>query len=534
MNAPEVLVLAMLVTCVLVTLSRRFEVPNSIIILLGGVLLGLMPFAGALAIAPENMLLVFLPPLLMEAAYFTSLRDFRKNLRPILQLAVGLVLITGVAVAFVFQLIVPGAGWAVGFVLGAIISPPDVVAATSVIKKMSVPKRISTILEGESLVNDAMGLVMYKFAVAAVVTSQFSLVEAGGQFLWMIISGVAVGLVVGFVFVRLFPRIQDLPIEILGTFVIPYLSYILAEEVHGSGVLAVVITGLYVGWHSPTLFTPRFRIPAEAVWRMVSFVLSALVFILIGLQIPALFERLSVYTPSFLLGSAAAICATVVVLRFIYVFMVAYGTRCIFSTIREHETNYAWQNVLLVAYVGMRGVVSLATALALPLSVMDGSAFPHRDLILFLALAVIVFTLVVQGLLLPFIVRRLTLSYDSNALYEDWFARISAARRAMEKLEDIEFSGTAHSPALMRIKSHYQERIESLGDGPNTPLVPTETPDSMNHPILQAENRIWHEVLQVEREVLIGLRKAYQIGDDVLHDITRELDLLETRFEHRA
>lgn len=533
MGSLETIIIMLLITCLLAMVAKRANVPFSTMVLLGGVALGSVPGISGLQIAPEAMLMIFLPPLLFEAAYFTSLRDFRRNLRSILQLAIGLVFITGLAVAWMFRYLVPDASWALGFVLGAIISPPDVVAATSVIKKMRVPKRISTILEGESLVNDAMGLVMYKFAVAAVLTSQFSFADASGQFLWLVASGVAIGLAVGVLFIRLFPYIRDLPIEILSTVVVAYLSYLLAEEVHGSGVLAVVTAGLYVGWHSPSMFTSRFRMPAEAVWHMLTFVFSAIVFILIGMQIPSLADRLSVYEPEFLAKSAALVCGTVVLIRFIYVFVVGYGTRWLFPSVRAQDLHLPWQNVFLIGYMGMRGVVSLATALAVPMVIMNGAPFPHRDFLLFLALSVIVFTLVVQGMALPWLLRRLTLTYDHKILHEEWYARVSAARRAMQKILELEASGKAHAPALMRIKSHYAERLESLGDGPNTPLHPTEVATTTEHPILQAENRIWQEVLSTERESLISLRRAFEIGDDVMHDIIREIDLLATRFEAR-
>ncbi|NBX02540.1 MAG: Na+/H+ antiporter [Alphaproteobacteria bacterium] len=468
MGTAEIIIFLLLMTCLLALLAQRGNIPYSSAFLLGGVALGFVPSVRDLELAPESMLMIFLPPLLMEAAYFTSLRDFRDNLRPILKLAIGLVFITAVIIAAVFVHIVPEATWAMGFVLGAIISPPDVVAATSVIKKMRIPKRITTILEGESLVNDAMGLVMYKFAVAAVLTGYFSFPQASTQFVMMAVIGVGVGLAVGYLFIRFFRHIKEIPIEILSSIMIPYLSYFLAEHVHGSGVLAVVATGLYVSWHSPTTFTAKFRIPAEAVWHMLSFVLSAFVFILIGMQIPSLLERVSIYSPSALAEDAAIICGAVVLVRFVYVFAVGYGTRFLFPAIRKNDPYPPWQNTFLIGYVGMRGVVSLATALALPVAMWDGTPFPHRDLILFLALSVIVFTLVVQGLSLPWLLRRLTLTYEGKILYEDWFARVSAARMALEKIEDLQATGKAHAPALMRIKSHYEERLESLGDGPNT------------------------------------------------------------------
>jgi CPA1 family monovalent cation:H+ antiporter len=530
METAEILTTLLLVICLLATLSERARVPGPIIFLLGGTALAFVPALQSFEIEPQAILTIFLPPLLMEAAFFTSLRDFKNRLNAILQLAVGLVIVTATAVAFVFKGMLPDATLAAGFVLGAIVSPPDAVAATSIIHRMQVPRRIITIIEGESMINDASGLILYKFAVAAVMTGQFSLGLACGHFLWMIVCGPLVGLLIGALVIALFPRIRELSVEILITFVAPYVAYLLAEACQASGVLAVVATGLYVSWNSPIVFTPQFRIPAEAVWKMVTFVLGALVFILIGLKIPSLLTHLSVYSYSELLRYCALICGTAILVRFIYVFAVAYGMHFVFPRLRKRDPYPSWQNVFVIAFTGMRGVVSLATALALPLSISWGVDFPYRDLITFLALSLIVFTLIMQGLSLPWLLRKLTLTFDGRILTEDWNARVSAAKQALAKIEEIEKSGVVPNPSLERIKNHYLVRLELLGDGPNTPLYPTEIPSSASHPTVQAENRLWQDLLAIERDVIVGLRRGYHIGDDVMHEIIRELDLLANRF----
>lgn len=530
MGTAEILTTLLLTICLLATLSERVRIPSAIVFLLGGTALAFIPSLHTFEIEPQAILTIFLPPLLMEAAFFTSLREFRFNLRPILQLAVGLVLVTAAAVAVVFKAMLPEATLAMGFVLGAIVSPPDAVAATSIIRRMHVPKRIVTIIEGESMINDASGLILYKFAVAAVMTGQFSLLAASGHFVWMAICGPAIGALTGAFFIMIFPYIKELSVEILITFVVPYVAYLLAEACEGSGVLAVVVTGLYVSWHVPAITTPRFRITAESVWKMVTFVLNALVFILIGLRIPSLFAHLSVYTPMDLVRYSAIICFTALAVRFVYVFAVGYGVRFLFPSIRKKDPYPSWQNIFVIAFIGMRGVVSLATALALPLSISWGQEFPYRDLITFLALTLIVFTLVVQGLTLPLLLRKLTLSFDPRILQEDWNARMSAAKQVLMKLEELEETDGEHKTLLGRIKSHYIARIELLGDGPNTPLYATEAPHSNVHPLVQAENRIWQDILAIERNSVVGLRKSYQIGDDVMHEILREIDLLSNRF----
>ena len=530
MHTAEILTTLLLVICLLATLAERLRIPSAIPLLLGGCALAFLPEFKTFEIEPQAILTIFLPPLLMEAAFFTSLRDFHYNLRPILQLALGLVLVTAAAVAFAFKGIFPDASWATGFVLGAIVSPPDAVAATAILRRVRVPKRIVTIIEGECLINDAAGLLLYKFAVAAVMTGTFSVPDASVHFVWMALMGPVIGLAVGRCAVMLHPRIKELSVEILLTFAISYVAYIGAEACGASGVLSVVTTGLYVGWNAPKLFTPHFRIPAEAVWRMVSFVLNGLVFILIGLRVPSMLEHLSVYRPLDLLRYSAIICLTSVVVRFIYVFASGYGIRRLFPFIRRGDPYPAWQNIFVVAFIGMRGVVSLATALALPLTIDWGIEFPYRDLITFLALSLIIFTLVIQGLMLPWVLSKLTLSFDGRILHEDWNARVSAATQALARIEEIEKGGTIQNSAIERIKGHYRSRIESLGDGPNTPLYPTESPTSTTHPIVQQENQLWQEALATERDVVVGLRQAYHIGDDVMHEILRELDLLATRY----
>jgi len=527
----EILTFLLLVICLLATLSERFRTPSSIIFLLGGTALAFIPPLRSFEIPPQAIFTLVLPPLLMEAAFFTSLRDFKFNLRPILQLAVGLVLATATAVAFVFKDIFPGATLATGFVLGAIVSPPDVVAAASIIRGLRVPKRIVSILEGESLINDASGLILFRFAVAAVMTGQFSVLSAGEHFLWMILCGPAVGMLVGILVITLFPYIRELSVEILITFVAPYVAYLLAEALDASGVLAVVAAGLYISWHAPGIFTPRFNLAAGAVWKMVSFVLNALVFMLIGLKIPALFSHLSSeYSSVQLLGYSAAICTAATLVRFAWVFIVGHGTRLLFPSIRRRDPTPTWQNLFVIGFIGMRGVVSLATALALPVTISWGREFPYRDLITFLALSLIVFTLVIQGLMLPWLLRKLTLSFDSRVLHEDWNARMAAAKEALARLAQIEQEGTANAMTLERIRGHYQRRLEALGDGPNTPLFPGDGPSSESHPLVMEENQLWQSVLATERDVVVKLRRGYQIGDDVMHDILRELDLLASRF----
>jgi monovalent cation/hydrogen antiporter len=529
---PSQLLILLTAICVCALLAHRLKVAPPIAFLLGGLALALVPNMPHVTIDPEYMLVIFLPPILMEAAFFTSLRDFRANLRPILLLAIGLVITTSAGIAAVAVTLIPGMTWAMGFVLGAIVSPPDAAAATAALRGIKVPKRISSILEGESLVNDATGIVLYKFALTAVLIGSFSLADASLDFLWKVAAGLIIGLIVAYVFVRMFRYLVDPSVEILATFIPPYAAYIIAESVHSSGVLAVVSAGLMVGWHAPSLFTPRMRISAEAIWHMVVFFLNSLAFLIIGLQLPDLILRLDVLNHPELFSLVAAVCVASVAIRFIWVFFMSYVLRWFMPSILRKDYYPAWQNVFVVAWTGMRGVVTLALALALPLTLVDGSAFPHRDLIIFLSVSVIIFTLVIQGLSLPWLTRTLSLSFEPKRMQEEWIARMAGATQALMKLEELEKLDNVHMPALMRIREHYMERIESLGDGPNTPLDSKKAAKLMNHPLLQSENRLWAEALRRERETLIGLRRSYTIGDDVMNDILREMDLLASRFHY--
>lgn len=534
MDLEHILLLFMIAICVAGLAAARLRVAPPITFLLLGCAIALIPDMPTISIKPEYMLLIFLPPILMEAAFFTSIREFKANLRPILQLALGLVVVTSIAVAMVVMAIIPDATWALGLVLGAIVSPPDAAAATFALKGVKVPRRITSILEGESLINDATGLVLFKFTLATVVTAEFSPTTASIEFIWLAVMGTIIGFLSGFAFVKLYPHIRDLNIEIISTFIPPYAAYIIAENFHASGVLAVVTAGLYVGWHGPSLFGPNFRIPAEAIWKMVVFALNAIVFLLIGLQFPDLLARLSDYKPLYLLVSALAVCFTVAGVRFVWVYLLAYGTRFLIPSIRERDPYPSWQNVFVIAWTGMRGVVTLATALALPLTLSQDVLFPHRDLLIFLAVCVIVFTIIIQGATLPFILRRLTLKYEERFISEEWHTRYAMTQKALSHLDEMMTDPTVHLPALERIRAHYSERLQSLGDGPNTPLYATDIPSAANHPLIQAENRIWHEVLREERKLLIALRRNFKVGDDTMHEMLREMDLLARRFHYET
>lgn len=533
MHAPSQLLIILTTICLCALAAHRLKVAGPIMFLLGGALLALVPGMGHVTIDPEYMLVIFLPPILMEAAFFTSIRDFRQVIRPILRLAVGLVVLTAVATAFTLEALLPGATLALGFVLGAIISPPDAAAATSALKHVRLPQRTMTVLEGESLVNDATGIVLFEFALAAVMHGQFSLVDAGLDFVWKAAGGVAVGLAVAWIFTKLYPLFKEPSIEIIGSFVPPYAAYVLAEHAHSSGVLAVVAAGLYTGWHAPRLFNAQARMPMQTIWKMTTYFLGALAFLLIGLQLPGILAALKQYDRDVVIATTGGVCAAVIIIRLVYAYVASYSAIGLRRWLLRDQVEWpSWQNTFLLGWTGMRGVVTLALALALPFTLPNGEAFPYRDLLIFISVAVILMTLVLQGLSLPLLVRKMKLRFQFNRLQEEWLARTESTRRALAILQEITECEAIYRPALERIRQHYEERLASLGDGPNTPLDPRQQQSLMHHPLIMAENRIWQETLRTERETVVDMRMAFQIGDDVMHEIIAELDLLTTRFQY--
>jgi CPA1 family monovalent cation:H+ antiporter len=469
----------------LALLARKLPIPYPILLVFGGLLLSLVPGLPQVRLDPKLVFLFFLPPLLYPAALFTPWRDFRANLRPISLLAIGLVLFTTVAVGLLAHYLIPGLPFAAGFVLGAIISPPDAIAATAIAEHLSVPRRIITILEGESLVNDATALVALRFAIVAVVTGSFSLPQASGRFLVVGIGGILVGLVVGFLTVLIQKPIDDPPVEITISLLTPFAAFLPAEQLGVSGV-------------------------------------NGFIFLLIGLEVPEALRRLSGRSMAQLLGYAAAISLAVILIRILWVFPASYLPRFLFRRIRERDPYPAWQHVTVVAWTGMRGVVSLAAALALPIT------FPARDLILFLTFAVILATLVIQGLSLPSIIRWLGIEDDGAAQKEEREARLKANEAALARLNEIGESKRVNADILQRMRVEYEDRIRQLE------AFESED-DGMPHGLFSSDyEHLASEALSVERKIILQLRNEGVINDEVLRRIQRDIDLAEARLARPA
>lgn len=522
----DIFVWLLLAVAVLALLARRFHVPYPIFFVIGGLLIGLIPELPRIRLDPELVFLLFLPPLLFPAALFTSWRDFRANLRSISLLAVGFVLFTMTAVAWLafyfFHLPL-----AVGFVLGAIISPPDAIAATAIAERLSVPRRIVTVLEGESLFNDATALVAYRFAVAAVATGSFSIASAGVEFLVVGAGGILVGLSLGWLATHFRPRMGNPPIQITFSLLMPFAAYLLAERLQVSGVLAVVSAGLYIGRRGPEILSAQTRLQAIPVWEMVQFLLNGFVFILIGLQLPEVMQTLSVhhdYSIGELVWYALIISLAVIVIRILWVFPASYLPRLLFKSIRKRDPYPSWRHVTVVAWTGMRGVVSLAAALALPVK----NPFPDRHLILFLTFIVILVTLVVQGLSLPFLIRWLGIKDDGAAAREEREARLKANQAAVARLKEISENNPAKEDAKRRLIIEYEDRVRQLED---TDPATANTP---RHLFSSEYELLSQETLIAERKTILQLRNRGVISDEVLRRIQRDIDLAEARLRRES
>ena len=502
----------------MLAVAPALRIPYPILLVIGGLAIGVLPGMPEFELPPELVFFGVLPPLLYGAAFFTSLRDLRATARPIGLLAIGLVVVTTVGVAVVAHEFVD-LSWGSAFVLGAIVSPTDPLAATSIARRLGVPRKLVTIVEGESLVNDGTGLVLYRVAVAAVVTGSFSEYHTAGLFVVSAGGGIAVGLGVGWLIRQIRRRLDNPPAEITISLMTGYVAFIPAELIGVSAVLAAVTAGIYLGWHTPELTTPQVRLQGVAVWEIVQYLLNALLFVLIGLQLPVVMESLEGISASRLLWYAVLVSLTVIVLRFVWVFAVLNLPKWIARRMA------GWRGGAFLSWTGMRGAVSLAAALALPLETDAGGPFPGRDLILFLTFSVILATLVGQGLTLPWVIRALKLEDDGIEAREDANARIHAAEAALARLEELIDEEWVREDTAERVRGLYQFRTNRfqarLDDGDDGSIESRS----------QDFQRLRRELLDAERRALVELRRSGVISNDVWLRVGRDLDLEDQRLD---
>jgi Na+/H+ antiporter len=520
-----VLLLLLVFVVVFAALARKLHTPYPIVLVIAGLLLSFVPGIPKISLNPDIIFLVVLPPLLYSAAWLTSWRDFKFNLVSILMLAFGLVGFTVLGVAEAARWVFAGFDWRLGFVLGAVIATTDAIAATSIAKRVGLPQRIVDILEGESLVNDATGLVALEFGVAMVVSEQTPTAGAGFlRLLYLILVGLALGLIVGVVVDRIHRHMDDAPIEITLTILVPYVVYLAAEAIHASGVLAVVACGLYLSRKSSHFFSANVRIQAWAVWDALTFVLNGLVFVLIGLQLPFVLAGIRDYSFGQLLLYGTLFSAIVIVLRMIWMFPGAYIANVIRTRLLHQSVSRpSVRQIFVVGWTGMRGVIALAAAISLPEVVADGSAFPQRNLIVFLTFSVILVTLILQGLTLPPLIRALGLAGAVGHDSEEEEARRSMIEAALARLEEERVKdGAEFADVYDDLGQHYKERLAKLTGEDNAEV-------GANPATYARYLALTRELLRAERQMAVKLRNEGRINDEVLRKVEHELDLSETR-----
>ena len=511
-------VLAVLVAiAILFEVSRRVGVPYPTLFVLGGLGLAFVPALPRIALEPELVLLVFLPPLLFSAAVATPIRDLRANLAPIVRLSFGLVLVTMAIVAAVAQA-VTGMPWAAAFALGAIVAPTDAIAATTIFRRLGTPRIVVTLIEGESLFNDATALVAYRAAVLAIASGSFILADALGGFAIAAVGGIVIGLVVGWVGAEILRRLDDPPVEVLISLLLPFVAYLPSDRLGLSGVLAAVAAGLVIGSRLGTILTPNSRLLWLATWKMVGFILNGFVFVLVGLELPDVLQGLGSRTPAHVLGVIALVGAAVVATRLAWVFIASRLPGSPRQLIARTDPKLADRLTLVVSWSGLRGAVSLAAALALP------TTFPERNLIVLVTFGVILITLVGQGLTLPALVRWARWDGVEPGGDEATVARVAAYQAGLDEIARARAIWPTHQPILDRLESGLQDRTRHLA---------TEDPDETEE---RSRERIEHEdiqrsVIAAQRAAVIELRDRREINDDTLRLIERELDLEELRME---
>jgi monovalent cation/hydrogen antiporter len=528
-NDIELLITLVAAAAVLVRLADSIGIPYPIVLVIGGIAIALIPGQPRVELDPDVVFLVFLPPLLQSAGYYASPRELYAEGAPLAGLLVALPLATMVGVAAVAQAVIPEIGWAEGLVLGAIVAPTDPVAAIATFDRIGVAARVRLLVEGESMLNDATALVAYRVALAAVVTGAFSAGDAAVELVLAVAGGIGIGLAIGWAAIAGLRRLDDPPLAILISVLTAYAGFAIAEHFEASGVLAVVATGIYMGWFSHDAFDADLRLSAQSFWRTLVFALNAILFILLGLQLPEIVETIERQLGrGEMVGYGLLVAGVVIGLRIAWQFLPEALGR-VFPSIAGFGTGTDWRERLLVGWSGMRGAVSLALALALPLQLDDGP-FAERDLIIYLTVAVIICTLVLQGLTLPRLIRRLGLGAERAWSPEEAIARLEAAQAALDALEEIEAEHQGEDdPALERLRELYRARfarcvsaIEGKGE-----VVPLEDP------VLDYQT-LRRQLLGVERAALVGLRNSGRIRPDIFRRIQRDLDLEEARLRSRG
>jgi CPA1 family monovalent cation:H+ antiporter len=508
-------------------LARRIDVAPAILLLVAGIALAFVPGMPALELPPELVLLMVLPPLIYSASVAMSWREFKFNLRLIFLLAVGCVIFTAAAVAAATHYLI-GLPWNVGFLLGAIVAPPDVVAPLAIARKLGIPRRILVVLEGEGLANDATALILYRFAVAAIMTGAFSLPKATGEFAAIIAGEIAYGTAVGWLSLRARHWASDPQVELTLSLITPYVAYWLPEHLGGSGVIATVACGLYMSWNGPLLISSATRLQGIFFWDFVIYVVEGLLFLLTGFQMRSLFEKSQAFPLDDILLATALVTVIVIAARFAWVYPAIYLPRIVSKSLRQRDPSPPWQWAFILSFTGVRGAVSLAAALALPFALPNGEGFPYRDLIMFVSFGVIFITLVGLGLGLPAVVRWLGVADAGRNEHRAEHESEIAARRealgvALNSLEAISNDRELSDEVLNLLRARHEIRTSQL-------------PDSLDPDAREASAAgiaLTRELIGAERKFIHTLLRDGKITDEVRRRIERDLDLEEASLANR-
>jgi monovalent cation/hydrogen antiporter len=523
----QIVLAALFVSAALLNaIANWLKVPYPIPLVIGGLLLGLVPGIPDIQLDPDLVLLVFLPPLLYLSAFFVDLRTLRTFARVISLNAIGLVIATAAAIAVIAHEVI-GFPWAMAFVLGAIVSPTDPVAATAVMRRVGAPRRLVNILEGESLFNDATALVAYKVALGAAVGASVSASHTVLEFFGDAAGGIAIGLAVGFLIAEVRKRIDDVNTELTISLFSAYGAFVPADQLGVSGVLAVVSAGIYLGFRAPEIASPESRMQGFAMWSVLTFLLNAALFILIGLQLPVIVSGLGGRPAGEVVGYAAAVCGAVIAMRFAWTNVVTFLIRAIDRRQSQLARRSTWQTRVVSSWAGMRGAVSLAAALALPVQTDAGAPLPGRSLTQFITFAVILVTVVGQGLTLPYLIRRLGLIEDgTDEEHEELRARLVIARTALERVDELENEDWTREDSIERARNIYRFRQRRF----KARAGKIDDSDGIEERSL-AWQRMMHEIYAAQRQELVRLRNTGEISGEVMRRVERELDLEESRLE---
>ena len=527
LHETELLILSLCVALpMLGVIARLLEIPYPIVFVLGAIPLGYLPGVPDFALDPDLVLVIFLPPLLYVAAFFADLRALKADARAISLTSIGLVLATTCIVGVIGHALI-GLSWPIAFALGAIVSPTDPLAATAIARELSAPRRLVTVIEGESLVNDSSALIAFRVATAAAVGGSFSLFDASIDFVLAVAGGIAIGLAVGAVIAEIRRRLDDVPVEIAISLFTGFAAYLPAEAIGVSGVLAAVTSGIYLGWLAPHISSAQMRMEGRAVWEFVVFLLNGVLFILIGLQLPEILDAVADIEVTTLAGYALATIAAVLATRFLWVFTVPYVIRALDRRPGQVERRMGAAPRAIVAWAGMRGAVSLAAALSLPLETDAGAPLADRDLVIFLAYCVVLFTVVVQGLTLPALIRRLGVVDDgAEEQEEEHHARIAAAEAALDALDRLEAEEWTREDTVRRLRGQFNFRRRRFA----TLRGEIEDEDGIVDRSI-AYQRLVREVIEAQRVTIVRMRNDGLISNDVMRRVERDLDLEESRLE---